>query len=300
MIVRVLGSAAGGGVPQWNCACENCEAARSARVPRRTQSGLAMSHDGISWILLNCSPDIAMQIEAFRPLLPSRDRRSPITDVLLTDANLDHVGGLAILRQATHPIRVRSSAVISRIARSQPSFAQFAVPPHRWIDVPLDGACSKTGDDDPVGRLFTVRAIVVPGSTPAYDGRRAERGAVVAYEISEDGKENVLLFAPIFAAISELLRDAIARAKVAFLDGSFYRDDELEATVKIGKTARSMGHQIVSGPCGTLAQLPRTRGRLIFTHINNTNPMLDPDSRAAASVRGAGAEVAYDGMEVTL
>ncbi len=259
-----------------------------------------MSLDGVAWLLLNCSPDIAAQIEAFRPLQPAYGRLSPITDVLLTDANFDHIGGLASLRQAAHPIRVRSSAVVARIAREQPSFAHFGAPPHRWLDVPLDAACPNDGDDDPVGDSFSVRAVVVPGTTPGYDGRRAEHGAVVAYEIFERGNENVLLFAPVFAGIDAALRDAIVRAKVAFLDGSFYRDDELEATVKVGKAARSMGHQPLGGPEGTLSRLPDPRGRVIFTHINNSNPMLDPDSSAFASVRKAGAEVAYDGMEVTL
>ncbi|MBV8283580.1 MAG: pyrroloquinoline quinone biosynthesis protein B, partial [Candidatus Eremiobacteraeota bacterium] len=127
MILRILGSAAGGGVPQWNCACGNCAAARTGKAPRRTQSGAAVSADGNRWILLNCSPDIGAQIEAYDALLPKAVRETPIDGMLLTDANVDHIGGLAVLRQSgTHRFVVRSSAVVRDIATAQPAFAPFA------------------------------------------------------------------------------------------------------------------------------------------------------------------------------
>lgn len=300
MIVRVLGSAAGGGVPQWNCRCEYCQSARAGRAPRRTQSGLAISIDGAQWLLLNCSPDIALQVEAFSSLHPHNSRFTPICGVLLTDANIDHIGGLAVLRQASERIRIRSSAVVKEIAAAQPTFASFASPPHRWLVAPLDDFCEQDGEDDPVGSRLCIRAIAVPGTTPAYDGRRALEGAVVAYEIAERGQQNRLLFAPVFSAIDDTLADAIARSTVAFLDGSFYRDDELEATSRIPKSARSMGHQPVDGPEGTLGRLRGIQSRIVFTHLNNSNPMLDPASNAATSVRNFGADIAFDGMEVTL
>ncbi len=301
MIVRVLGSAAGGGVPQWNCACVNCAAARAGDQPRRTQSSLAISCDGARWLLLNCSPDVAGQIESFAPLQPPALRGTPIAGMLFTDANVDHLGGLAVLRQAgDHRFVLRSSGAVRSIATAQPAFAPFAAPPHQWLEVPFDRSCEPAGPADIVGNALTVRAIAVPGTTPGYDGRRTPRGAVVAYEIVESAGGASLLFAPVFSAIDAPLREAIARAGVAFLDGSFYSDDELVSAELMNKPARSLGHQPVGGEDGTLAHLQGLRTRVIFTHLNNSNPMLDPSSKAYAQVRAFGGEIAYDGMHLTL
>lgn len=301
MIVRVLGSAAGGGVPQWNCACANCTAAREGRAPRRTQSSLAVSADGERWLLLNCSPDVTSQIEAFPPLQPPQSRGTPISGMLLTDANVDHIGGLGMLRQGgAGGFLVRSSPVVRALAIAQPAFAPFAAAPHRWIAVPFHSPCEAANDEDIVGNDLTVRALAVPGTTPGYDDRRSVRGAVVAYEIADRKRTIRLLFAPVFSAIDDALADAIARAGVAFLDGSFYSDDELVAAGLLPKRARTLGHQPVGGFDGTLAALRGIRSRIVFTHLNNSNPMLDPESPAHANVREFGAAIAYDGMELTL
>ncbi len=298
MIVRVLGSAAGGGVPQWNCACRNCSEARAGRQPRRTQSGVAISADGERWLLLNCSPDIASQIEDFAPLQPRALRATPIAGMLFTDANVDHLGGLAVLRQSgSHRFVLRSSAAVREMAMQQPAFAPFSRAPHRWLDISLDAPCAPVGDGDVVGDRLTVRAIPVPGKTPGYDGRRGVPGAVVAYEITEAGKTNHLLFAPVFSRIDATLQSAIASAQVAFLDGTFYTDDELPSQKLLEKRAESLGHQPVSD---TLTQLRGARCRIIFTHINNSNPMLDPRSEAYERLSEAGAELASDGMHLNL
>lgn len=299
MILRVLGSAAGGGVPQWNCACTNCTAARSATAPRRTQSSLAVSADGKRWLLLNCSPDVAVQIESFAPLQPHARRGTPIAGMLLTDANVDHIGGLAVLRQRFGGgFIVRSSAVVREIALEQTAFAPFAQAPHRWIACALDAVCEPVDDGDIVGNELEVRAFAVPGTTPGYDGRRTARGAVVAYDIRERG--NRVLFAPVFGSVDAELRDAIAAADVAFLDGTFFSDDELTAGGFLPKSGRGLGHAPVGGDDGTLAMLHDVTTRMIFTHVNNTNPMLDPNAPAHARLRDAGGELAYDGMELTL
>ncbi len=321
MIVRVLGSAAGGGVPQWNCACANCAAAREGRQSRRTQSSVAVSADGAEWLLLNCSPDVAAQIEAFPPLHPQRPRGTPIAGMLLTDANVDHLGGLAVLRQhGDSGFVLRSSAAVRATAEAQPAFAAFMRSPHRWLEAPLGAECGAESDVDLVGNHFSVCAIPVPGTTPGYDGRRGVRGAVVAYEIAERSvlspsaplrqaqrrsgqalsKGKTLLFAPVFAQIDATLASAIESASVAFLDGSFYSDDELVALGLARKRARSLGHLPVGGAGGTLERLRDKSVRAIFTHLNNSNPMLDPDSPAAARVRELGAEVAFDGMEFSV
>jgi pyrroloquinoline quinone biosynthesis protein B len=299
VIVRVLGSAAGGGVPQWNCACANCAAARRGEQPRRSESTVAIG-DGDRWLLLNCSTDIAAQIEGFTPLQPRDTRGTPIAGMLLTDANVDHIGGLAVLRQTgTHRFVVRSTSIVRDIAVAQPAFAPFAKAPHRWIAVPLNEPC-EPADDGLVATAFDVRAIPVAGVTPGYAGRSRIEGAVVAYEIRDRASGKTLLFAPVFAAIDDRLRTSIENADVAFLDGSFFSDDEMQRAGLMEKTARHLGHQSVGGPDGTLAQLRGVRSSIVFTHLNNSNPMLDPNSAATAQVREFGASVAYDGMELRI
>jgi len=298
VIVRVLGSAAGGGVPQWNCSCTNCAAARRGEQPRRTQSSLAVSADGERWVLLNVSPDIAGQIEAAPPLQPRAVRGTPIAAILLTDANVDHLGGLVTLRQAgEHRFTIRSSRVVREIATAQPAFAAFADAPHRWLaadEGPLEPA-----DGDPVGTALTVRAVPVPGLTPGFAGRQAVRGAVTAYAV-RSGSGRTLLFAPVFSAVSATLAAEIRAADVAFLDGSFFSDGEMIETGAGDKRATSLGHAPLAGAGGTLAAIGTDHGRCFVTHVNNTNPILDPGSEAAAILLQHNVEVAADGLVLEL
>jgi pyrroloquinoline quinone biosynthesis protein B len=301
VIVRILGSAAGGGVPQWNCACKNCFDARAGRQPRRTQSTVAVSIDGLRWLLLNCSPDIANQIEAFAPLQPSTLRATPIDGMLFTDANIDHLGGLATLRQqGDHRFILRSSNLVREIASSQPAFAPFASAPHDWIAVEFGEPCRAADALDLVENQLRVRALAASGTTPGYAGRRHAAGAVVAYEIAGRLRGSKLLFAPVFASLDDSLQAAIADADVAILDGTFFSNDELVSARLVKKTARELGHQPVGGTGGTLERLRDCRTRIIFTHLNNSNPLLDPASAATAAVREFGAEVAYDGLTLQL
>jgi pyrroloquinoline quinone biosynthesis protein B len=294
VIVRVLGSAAGGGVPQWNCSCANCAAARRGEQPRRTQSSLAVSADGERWVLLNVSPDIAGQIEAAPPLWPRGVRGTPIAGMLLTDANVDHLGGLVTLRQAgEHRFTIRSSRVVREIATAQPAFAAFADAPHRWLAA--DQGPLEPVDGDPVGTALEVRAIPVPGLTPGFAGRRAVRGAVTAYAIrSSSGR--TLLFAPVFSAVDATLAAEISAADVAFLDGSFFSDGEMLETGVGDKRATSLGHAPLAGAGGTLAAIGTAHQRCFVTHINNTNPILDPASDAARLLAQHNVEVATDGL----
>jgi pyrroloquinoline quinone biosynthesis protein B len=300
VIVRVLGSAAGGGVPQWNCACRNCTAARAGSAPRRTQSSIAVSVDENAWYLINVSPDVAQQVEDCEPLLPPFPRGTPIKGALFTDANVDHMGGLAVLRQqGTHAFVLRSSETVRALATGQPAFSPFTQAPHTWAGVPVDGTpLPGLVADDPFGSTLELRAIDVPGTTPGYAGRARIRGAVVAYACEDRITGFRVLFAPVFAAIDATLRAEIERADVAFLDGSFFDDKELPAQGLGDKRARDLGHQPVGGDGGTLDAIRVIDNRRIFTHLNNSNPMLDPDSAAAAQVAAAGAEIAYDSMEI--
>ncbi len=295
MIVRVLGSAAGGGVPQWNCGCANCAAARRGDRPRRTQSSFAFSEDGKRFWLVNVSPDIALQIEAYAPLQPSGLRGTPIAGMLATDANVDHLGGLAVLRQdGAHHFELYSSSAVSDIARTQPAFAPFRAAPHRWHAV-------ASGESFRLGEHLHVRVVPVAGLTPGYDGRRSVADAVVAYEVSDETSRKVVLFAPVFAAMEEPLRAAILRSDVALLDGSFWSDDEL-GELGVPKAAQSLGHLPVGGEAGSLSalrSLPKQKC-VGYVHLNNSTPLLDPQSAAAGQVAAAGAFVAWDGMEIQL
>ena len=294
MIVRVLGSAAGGGVPQWNCACPNCAAARRGEQPRRSQSSLAVSADGDRWVLLNVSPDIAGQIEEYPPLQPRGIRGTPIAGMLLTDANVDHLGGLATLRQGgEHHFTLRSSGVVRDIATAQAAFAPFASAPHRWLAA--DEGLLPGSDDDPVGDELSVRAIPVPGLTPGYAGRIAVRGAVTAYAIRSAGGRT-LLFAPVFSAVDITLAAEIRAADIAFIDGSFFSEGEMIETGAGDKRATSLGHAPLGGAGGTLVAIGTDHARCFVTHVNNTNPILDPGSAAAAILAQYNVEVAADGL----
>jgi pyrroloquinoline quinone biosynthesis protein B len=294
LIVRVLGSAAGGGVPQWNCACVYCSAARSGGRPRRSQSGFAFSAGGDRWWLVNVSPDIAQQIEANPPLQPHGARGTPIAGMLFTDANVDHLGGLAVLRQAgSHAFRLYSSVTVRALATGQQAFATFTMPPHRWTAVDV-GA---TVELEPG---LVARVVAIDGLTPGYAGREALGDAVVAYLITDAKSGGRALFAPVFASVTKPLLDAAEEADVAFFDGSFWSDDELE-DVGVEKAARALGHAPVGGEEGSLSSLRALkRGQRFFAHLNNTSPLLDPTSDPARQIESYGFEVAYDGLEVRI
>jgi pyrroloquinoline quinone biosynthesis protein B len=295
LIVRVLGSAAGGGVPQWNCACVNCRAARAGAQPRRSQSSFAVSHDGTRWWLVNASPDIAAQIEAAPALQPRGERGTPIAGMLLTDANVDHMGGLAVTRQmGEHVFELYSSATVRALAMEQRAFAAFGQAPHRWHTVAPEQIFTLDG-------ALRVRVVPIGGATPGYDGRQPRADAVVAYEISAVGGGASALFAPVFPTVEAPLLAAARDADLAFFDGSFWSDDELSG-IGVEKAARSLGHAPVGGSDGSLAALASIPqcGRRFFAHLNNTNPLLDPSSGAFHEMARQGFELAEDGMELVL
>jgi pyrroloquinoline quinone biosynthesis protein B len=295
VIVRVLGSAAGGGVPQWNCACANCSAARAGTQPRRSSSGFAFSGDGVRWWLVNVSPDIAQQIEAYPPLQPRAGRGTPIAGMLLTDANVDHLGGFAVLRQdGDHAFSVFSSTTVRAIATEQPAFARFAHPPHTWRALGPD-------EEIDLDERLRVRVVPVDGLTPGYAGRRALADAVVAYLVTDRDTDAQTLFAPVFSDVGPDLLAAARDADLAFFDGSFWSDDEL-AEAGVSKSARALGHAPVGGLDGSLASLAALdRGPLyFFAHLNNTNPLLNPTSEPAHKIASAGFAITSDGLEFRL
>ena len=287
MIVRVLGSAAGGGVPQWNCACPNCTRARRGEAPVRTQSSIAISADGTRWAVVNVSGDVARQLAQTPALWPHELRENPFDAVLLTDANVDHVCGLGELRQNPGPLVIVSSGATKQLLEGERAYERFTRAPHRWIE---------RIEEKIVGGL-EIEMIDVPGLLPGYAGRTATPGAVVAYVVRDPAAKTQATIAPVFSELDQRLFDAVSRSDLVLLDGTFYSDDELRAFGLKAKSARELGHAPVGGPGGSLERIAGLRNRRVFVHVNNTNPMLDRFSDAYAAVLASGCEVAVDGWQ---
>ena len=291
MFVRVLGSAAGGGSPQWNCACPVCTTVRSGGAPARTQSSVAVSADRRRWFLINASPDVRAQIEAFPGLHPHEDRVTPLQAVLLTDAELDHTLGLLLLREAgavtlyatpaVHKILSDGSGVLRTLERYCPVDWRAVVP----------------GADLPLADGLSCRAFDVPTTKRDRFGTGEDHGRVVGYRLTDES--GALVYLPGVQALTPEVRAEIAGCDCLLIDGTCWRDDELVRLGLAGKTSREMGHLPVDGPGGSLAQLPALGiRRTIFVHMNNTNPILLADSPERRAVQDSGMEVAVDGLEV--
>lgn len=314
MRILVLGSAAGGGFPQWNCNCGNCRRARAGdpAARPRTQSSLAVSADGANWLLLNASPDLRQQILANRALQPragGRDsliaRDSPIAGVVLTNADVDHVAGLLTLREGQN-FALYATARVHAALRRNPIFDVLApgiVARHEFaLDVPPRLG---DGNGNPLG--LTLTAFAVPGKVALYledaaagPGLGTQTGDTIGLEFAAaDGRR--VLYIPGCAELSEALVVRLKGAALVFFDGTLWRDDELIAAGLGAKTGRRMGHMSIAGAGGTLAAFAGLEvGRRIFVHMNNSNPVLLDDSPERLEVERAGWEVAYDGMEIRL
>jgi pyrroloquinoline quinone biosynthesis protein B len=293
----VLGSAAGGGVPQWNCGCRVCRLAWSGdpRVKPRSQSSIAVTLDGERWLLLNASPDLRQQVLATPALHPrGGGRSSPIAAAIATNGDVDHIGGLLALRERQPLILFGTRATLETIGANR-VFDVLArdMAPRRAIAL---------GERFEALPGLRVELFAVPGKTPLWmeDGEVAtgvESEATVGVSIEAAGR--TLLYAPGCARITAALRERIGRAHALLLDGTLFTDDEMIRAGLGEKTGARMGHISVSGPAGALAGLADApHVRRILIHINNTNPMLIDGSPEALAVAAAGWEIAYDGMEV--
>lgn len=309
----VLGAAAGGGFPQWNSNAPGCRRARSGDVAARprTQTSVAVSADGLRWLLLNASPDLRQQIEATPSLQPATGlRSSPIVGVALTGADIDAIAGLLHMRER-HRFAVYATWRIHAVLRSNSVFSVLAEDCVRREIVPLERPFMPT-DMEGVPLGFGLQFFPVPGKVPLYlerdGGAAAERQSFagepednVGIEITPtaDGESVRILFIPGCAEIDDTLRARLRGASVVFFDGTLWRDDEMIVQGLGEKTGRRMGHMSVDGPAGTIAALRELAiGRRIFVHINNSNPILLDDSPERAAAETAGWEVAWDGMEI--
>ena len=293
----VLGSGAGGGVPQWNCRCRVCRLAWAGdpRVLHRTQSSIAVSVDGANWLLLNASPDIRQQILATPALAPRGDERhSPIAAVLVTNTDVDHVTGLLGLRER-QPLTVWGTRqTLDTIATN------------RIFDVLAHDVVSRRVA--PLGEPFeplpglTVELFVVPGKVPLWleDGEvetAAETEGTVGVRIEAFGRR--LLYVPGCARPTPALEARIAASHALFFDGTLFDDDEMIREGLGTKTGRRMGHMPMTGPGGTIDAFAQfSHVRRIFIHVNNSNPALVEGSPQAETVAAAGWEIAHDGLEI--
>lgn len=293
----VLGSAAGGGVPQWNCACPVCALARAGdvRVRPRTQASLAVTGDGASWTLIDASPDLPEQLRQTSALAPGGLRDSPIGAVVLTGAEIDQIGGLLSLRER-HRFRLVALAPVLAILDENPVFSALARDLVERVTVAPGIAVATTPG-------LRVRLVPVPGKAPLYlEGQPAAAGAPhaqTAMAVVETGRRR-LVYAPACAGLTTGLAMLMAEADVVLFDGTVFTDDELIRREVGLKTGRRMGHLPMTGEDGSLVRLAGLCGRRLYTHLNNTNPVLIEASPERRHVEAAGVEIAFDGMEVAL
>lgn len=306
MKIIVLGSAAGGGFPQWNCNCRNCDGVRNGtvRASARTQSSIAVSANGLDWVLINASPDILTQIRATPALQPVRHRRdSGIAAVMLMDAQIDHVTGLLMLREGKPIPLYCTASVWDDITTGLPLVHVLS---HycgvQWR--PLAAPC----DDDSVtsiqipgidGIRFT--SFALKSKAPPYSPHREmpQPGDNIGLRIENIGNGKKVFYAPGLGEIEPHIDAAMRAADCVLVDGTFWTADEMITMGFSKKKAADMGHLPLSGSVGMIAVLdaagPR---RKVLIHINNTNPILDEDSEERAMLTRHGIEVAFDGMEI--
>lgn len=293
---RVLGAAAGGGLPQWNCGCRNCVSARAGAIPSLTQSSLAVSADGASWAILNASPDIRAQMAATPELHPVGPRTSPLRAVLLTNGDIDHVAGLLSLREK-QPFTLYATREILDVIGANPIFDALARDAVERRPV-------KMGVETEIAPGLTAELFAAPGKVPLYlEGAEVrtdlEGEQTVGVHLRAGGRD--AFYVPGCAAVTERLAARLRGAALVFFDGTLWRDDEMMVEGVGTKTGRRMGHVSMSGPDGSIAAFRDLGvGRKVFVHMNNTNPALRPDSPERAEAEAAGWEIAWDGMEIAL
>ena len=306
MKIRVLGSAAGGGFPQWNCNCRNCCGWRAGtlRSRARTQSSIAVSgRDPLSWALVNASPDILAQLKANPVLQPGRaPRDTAIAAVVLVDAQIDHSTGLFMLRESTRPLKVWcTDGAHADLMGGNPIFRVLS----HYCGVERH-TLNPDGSEFAVEGIAGVRwrALAVASKPAPYSPHREAPvpGDNVALVIGAGDSGGQLVYAPGLGAMEAPVWRAMQAAACVLVDGTFWSDDEMIAMGLSGKRGREIGHLPQSGPGGMLEWLDKLPAatRRILIHVNNTNPILDEDSAERAQLTRRGIEVAWDGMEIRL
>ena len=308
MVIKILGSAAGGGFPQWNCACHNCSGLRAGTLlgKGRSQTQVAFSATEGVWFLVGASPDLRAQIVTAAELTPFCEM-SPIAGIFLPSAEVDAVMGLLHLREF-QSFLIFATPAVQRILRNENCIFNVldrASPPVRWRTLSSNRRTGCYVSDNPAGAApFFYTAIPLGRNFPDYANKDLRRecssdDACVGFLLEQGNKK--LFIAPTLSGENKDWPKLATSANVSILDGTFWSNEELLVTGRTDKTARAMGHLPLSGPDGLLAQYPKdAQGRKILIHINNTNPILDEDSDEHHAVLEAGFEIAYDGLTIEL
>lgn len=284
MWVRVLGSAAGGGSPQWNCGCSVCAAVRTGAAPRRTQSSVILSLDRRRWFLFNASPDVLTQLDG---LSPAAGRRTPFEAILLTDGELDHTLGLLMLREAPG-LRLHATAAVHKTLKDGSGLLPVL---QRYCQV--DWVPVVPGEPIALAEGLSCRAFDVRTTKSDRFGLDLGPGRVVGYRISDASA--TLVYLPGMQRLTAEVLAWIEGCDCLLIDGTCWSDDEMVRLGLSAKTARQMGHQPVAE---ILEQLAAVARRTVFVHLNNTNPMLLETSPERRVVVDSGLEIAEDGMEI--
>ncbi len=304
MHVHVLGAAAGGGFPQWNCNCPMCHGVRSGTIKAspRTQSSIAVSGDGKDWVLFNTSPDLLAQLAAFPTLQPGRALRdTAIKAIVFMDSQIDHTTGLLMLREGCPHQVYCSDMVYEDLTTGFPLFKML----EHWNGgierhpIPLDGSAFTI--ESIAGLSFT--AIPVKGKAPPYSPHRHDPhvGDNIGIQVTDTVSGKTLFYAPGLGNLTEPTRQLMAASDLLLVDGTFWREDEMSVVGLGDRKAADMGHLPQSGEGGMMDVLrPMKKPRKILIHINNTNPILDEESRERSQLTDEGIEVAFDGMDIEM
>lgn len=293
---RILGAAAGGGLPQWNCGCENCRLARAGQIPAQTQSSLAVSSNGRDWAILNASPDIRAQLTAAPELHPTGLREIPLRSVLLTNGDIDHVAGLLTLREM-QPFTLYATRGIHEVVAENPIFSALSPSVVTRTAIALDEPAE-------IAPGLTATLFAVPGKVPLYlEGDEVQTDLVGEQTVGVELRAGSVTayYIPGCALLNDELRARLSDAELVFFDGTLWRDDEMVRAGLGQKTGKRMGHISMSGPDGSIAAFADLDiARKVFVHMNNTNPVLRPGSDERAQAEAAGWTIGQDGMEVTV
>ncbi len=297
MRVRVLGTTAGGGLPQWNCGFALSVRARAGDpdVPPRTHCSLAISGGDGRWSLLNASPDVREQLARFPALHPRPGTRSlPLDTIVLTDASFAHTLGLLLLNEALSYRVITSAWIRAALLEHNANFRMLAP---AFGSVRIDEAFFLDREEQLEAKLFPL-----PGKAPQWLQPHASSTAetTLGLRVVDKRTSQRVVYAPYLQRLDSATLAELAEADVRFVDGTFFTNDELRALRPGAPDARALGHLPISGADGSLALLRGMRGRTLYTHMNNSNPLLDATSPESAHVRAAGVEIAYDGLELAL
>ena len=295
MKLRVLGAGAGGGLPQWNCGCRNCNDARNGLIPTMSQSSVAVSADDQHWVLLNASPDLREQLARDLTFTPKSLRASPLDAVVLTNGDIDHIAGLLTLREKSAFTVYGTRDVLSIIEAN----SVFRVLDPEYV---TQKPFAVEAAFDPVPGL-TITPFSVPGKVALFlEGdtvELAEIGEMTVGLMLQTGEATVA-YVPGCAALPDWLVERLNAADVVLFDGTVWENDDMQKTGAGEKTGARMGHIPMTGHSGSLNRLADLTARKIYIHVNNTNPVLQPNGPERQEIRAQGWKMAFDGMEITV